>query len=136
MEIPGARLVASPKGDPPMQGQRLIPPAGITVHGSSISTGARPTSSLVDVGVVVLGDSGSSALAPSAISLAPARPATRLQHGIHKPKSYTDSTVWYGLFTSTGEPQDHIEALSDDRWTSAMAVKCMLFIKMKHRIWF
>jgi hypothetical protein len=106
------------------------------VHGSSISTGARPTSSLVDVGVVVLGDSGSSALAPSAISLAPARPATRLQHGIHKPKSYTDSTVWYGLFTSTGEPQDHIEALSDDRWTSAMAVKCMLFIKMKHRIWF
>jgi hypothetical protein len=90
------------------------------VCGSSTSPSARPTSSLMDGGVVVPSGSGSSALTPTAISLAPTRPATRLQHGIHKPKSYTDSTVWYGLFTSTGEPQDHIEALSDDRWTSAM----------------
>jgi len=30
------------------------------------------------------------------------RPRTRLQQGIRKPKLYTDGTIRYGLFTSTG----------------------------------
>jgi hypothetical protein len=36
--------------------------------------------------------------------LAPAHPSTRLQHGIRKPKVYTDGTVRYGLHASSGSP--------------------------------
>jgi hypothetical protein len=65
---------------------------------------------------------GSSVLLPSGgeILLASARPSTRLQHGIRKPKLYTDGTVRYGLLTSSGEPQNHNEALRDDKWKKAM----------------
>jgi hypothetical protein len=48
------------------------------------------------------------------------RPSTRLQHGICKPKIYNDVMIRYGLFTSSGEPQDLQEALSDERWKHAM----------------
>jgi hypothetical protein len=41
-------------------------------------------------------------------------------HGIRKPKTYTDGTVHYDLFTSIGEPQHHNEALGDTRWKLAM----------------
>jgi histone deacetylase 1/2 len=45
---------------------------------------------------------------------------TRLQKGIHNPKKYTDGTVRYGMFSSTGEPCTHEEALNDARWSQAM----------------
>jgi hypothetical protein len=51
------------------------------------------------------------------------RPATRSQHGISKPKVYTDGTIRYGkhgLFTHTGEPQSVDEALKTTYWKSAM----------------
>jgi hypothetical protein len=51
---------------------------------------------------------------------APVRPSTRLQHGIRKPKVYTDGTIRYGLLTFSGEPNHLDEALSDSRWKSAM----------------
>jgi hypothetical protein len=56
---------------------------------------------------------GSSVFLPSGgeIPLASTRPSTCLQHGIRKPKLYTDGTVRYGLLTSSGEPQNHNEAL-------------------------
>jgi hypothetical protein len=65
---------------------------------------------------------GSSVLLPfgGEIPLASARPSTRLQHGIRKPKLYTDGIVRYGLLTSSGEPQNHNEALRDDKWKKAM----------------
>jgi hypothetical protein len=50
----------------------------------------------------------------------PDRPTMHSQHGIRKPTTYTDGTVSYGLFTSTGEPQHHNEALGDTRWKLAM----------------
>jgi hypothetical protein len=51
---------------------------------------------------------------------APARPSTHLQHGIHKPKTYTGGTTWYRLFTATREPWNLPEALSDSQWKAAM----------------
>jgi hypothetical protein len=51
---------------------------------------------------------------------APLRPNTRLQHGIRKPKVYTDGTIRYGLLIFSGEPNHLDEALGDSRWKSAM----------------
>jgi hypothetical protein len=48
------------------------------------------------------------------------RPVTRLQHGIQKPKTYTDGTVRYGLLAGLDEPTNLHEALQDSRWKSAM----------------
>jgi hypothetical protein len=45
-----------------------------------------------------------------------AEPQTRLQKGIRQPKQYTDGTIRYGMFTSTGEPNTLVEALEDTRW--------------------
>jgi hypothetical protein len=39
------------------------------------------------------------------------RPVTRLQHGIQKPKTYTDGTVRYGLLAGLDEPTNLHEAL-------------------------
>jgi hypothetical protein len=50
----------------------------------------------------------------------PPRRMTRLQHGIVKTKKYTDGTVRYGNFCSTGEPENLEEALGDSRWKEAM----------------
>jgi hypothetical protein len=41
------------------------------------------------------------------------QPKTRLQSGITKPKLYTDGTIKYGCFASSGEPQKLEEALDD-----------------------
>jgi histone deacetylase 1/2 len=50
----------------------------------------------------------------------PTRVQTRLQQGIRQPKKYTDGTVRYGLFSSTGEPSTHSEALDTPQWRQAM----------------
>jgi hypothetical protein len=72
---------------------------------------------------------GSSAPEPSTALPVLARPNTRLQQGIRKPKIYTDGTVRYGLFTSSGEPRNHQEALGDSRWKSAMDLEYDALIK-------
>jgi hypothetical protein len=53
-------------------------------------------------------------------SSTPTNHGTRLQHGIRKPKVYTDDTVRYGLLASSGEPLNHHESLNDSRWELAM----------------
>jgi hypothetical protein len=44
----------------------------------------------------------------------------RLQKGIENPKIYTDDTIRYGLITSTGEPKNLDEALTDENWRHVM----------------
>jgi hypothetical protein len=48
------------------------------------------------------------------------RPRTRLQSGIRKEKVYTDGTIKYSYFISSGEPSNDIEALKDKNWKTAM----------------
>jgi hypothetical protein len=62
---------------------------------------------------------GSSVAAPT-VPVVAAEPRTRLQKGIRRPKIYTDGTVRYGMFTSTGEPSNLTEALSDPHWKHSM----------------
>lgn len=60
------------------------------------------------------------------------RPTTRAQHGIRKPKVYTNGTVRYnGFFTTTGEPSNLDEAFSDSNWKRAMDCEHMALIKNK-----
>jgi len=60
-----------------------------------------------------------------AILAPPARPATRLQSGIRKPKCYTDGTVRYGLLTAAGEPSSVREAVEHPMWKEAMDAEFM-----------
>jgi hypothetical protein len=48
---------------------------------------------------------------PGSSAPASTRPTTRLQHGIRKPKTYTDGTVRYGHLTTLGEPESVADAL-------------------------
>jgi len=60
-----------------------------------------------------------------------ARPRTHLQSGIGKAKTYTDGTVRYGFFTSSGEPQCLEEALGNKDWKEAMDNEYMALVKNK-----
>ncbi|BAB90546.1 putative rice retrotransposon retrofit gag/pol polyprotein [Oryza sativa Japonica Group] len=65
-----------------------------------------------------------------AATVAPAsRPHTRLRSGIRKEKVYTNGTVKYGCFSSTGEPQNDKEALGDKNWRDAMETEYNALIK-------
>jgi hypothetical protein len=94
-------------------------------------TGADPTADLHGQA------SGSSvpeeAASPAAATNAPeiSRPMTRLQAGIRKPKVYTDGTIRYGFFTSSGEPQNINEALGDKNWENAMDLEYSALMKNK-----
>jgi hypothetical protein len=68
-------------------------------------------------------DSGSSVTHNTTDKSVAAHPKTRLQSGIRKNKLYTDRTVRYGCFTSTGEPQNLEEALDDKNWRHAMDIE-------------
>jgi histone deacetylase 1/2 len=78
----------------------------------------------------------SSTAAPPVVSPAPEQflPRTRSQAGIRKPKVYTDGTILYGLFTSTGEPQTVEEALGDKKWKEAMDIEYNAL--MKNNTWY
>lgn len=60
-------------------------------------------------------------------------PSTHLQHGIKKPKVYTDSTIRYGLLTIAGEPCSVEDALADANWRTAMEAEYSAL--MKNQTW-
>lgn len=77
---------------------------------------------------------GSSAAAPAGSS-APApqqQPATRLQHGIRKPKKYIDGTICYGhLAIVPAEPANLSQAFSDKNWKHTMDLEYVALMKNK-----
>lgn len=54
-----------------------------------------------------------------------------MQSGIRKEKIYTDGTVKYSCFTSSGEPQNLNEALGDKNWKETMDAEYMALTKNK-----
>lgn len=64
-------------------------------------------------------------------AVAPIRPKTRLQSGIRKEKVYTDGTVKWLNFTSSGEPQSLEEAVNNKHWKEAMDAEYMALIENK-----
>jgi histone deacetylase 1/2 len=65
---------------------------------------------------------GSSApLSPVAVLVLPLdRPRTQLQSGVSQPKKFTDGTIRYAYFCSTGEPSSTTEGFADPRWKATM----------------
>jgi hypothetical protein len=61
------------------------------------------------------------------------RPVTRLQHGIRKPRIYTDGTVKWGMLASSGigEPASLNEALQDPNWVEAMNTEHTVLLRNK-----
>jgi hypothetical protein len=121
-------------------------PAPSSLVPQSDPASARPAT----VGVQVDLQSGSSVDGGSvsapvfAASPSTHRPVTKLQHGIHKPKVYTDSTIHWGLLgtCTTGEPGSVDEAFGDQKWVAAMDNEhqallqnktCILFLSKKGR---
>jgi hypothetical protein len=66
----------------------------------------------------------------------PLGPWTRLHQGILQPKQYTDGTIWYAMFPSTGEPSNLSDALAGAHWRKAMEEEYMLSLKIKPGTWF
>jgi hypothetical protein len=92
----------------------------VPTPGSPLALAEFPTTADPVGSDPVLAVSSSGSSEPSDMLPGTARPNTCLQQGIRKPKIYTNHTVRYGLFSSSGEPCNHQEALSDPRWKSAM----------------
>jgi hypothetical protein len=67
--------------------------------------------------------SGSSATSPVPAESVPPRSSTRLQHGITKPKVYTDGTIRYSMLATSDEPRDLHDVLSNANWKQAMNVE-------------
>lgn len=63
----------------------------------------------------------------------PTRPSTRLQHGIVKPKVYTDGTVRWGMLGAIvpDEPRTVEEVFQDKRWVAAMDSEYEALMKNK-----
>ena len=80
-----------------------------------LSTGS-PATTHMHASPDTTGSSAPTVLAPPPVP----EPCTRLQKGIRQPQVYTDGTVHYGLFTSTGEPRNIKEALGHTEWKQAM----------------
>jgi histone deacetylase 1/2 len=97
--------------------------------GSGVPTGGSDASATS--GGHGVSSPASPAVAPDAPSPVPGRPRTRLQSGIRQPKVYTDGTIRYGFYTSTGEPQSLDEALGDQNWRTAMDVEYGALMKNK-----
>jgi hypothetical protein len=48
---------------------------------------------------------------------------TRLQHGIRKPKTYTDGTIRYGHLATISEPKNLANALHNPNWKAVMDIE-------------
>lgn len=83
-----------------------MPPSEVAT-GSSVASGAQPD---------------------LATSL---RPTTRSQHGIRKPKTYSDGTIRYAHLVSASEPAILADALSNSNWRAAMDAEFGALLKNK-----
>jgi hypothetical protein len=116
----------------PTRGERSSPGRAASTHGARgdivpppilDSTTSRDSPATAHEVVTPPGSSVSSpgSSAPSELETTPsARPHTRLQGGIRKPKIYTDGTIRYGCLAVTSEPRNIEEALRDKIWKHAM----------------
>jgi hypothetical protein len=113
--MPGGASESAMAADP-TAGSSMSGAPGADLRGSSASGASVPYSV--------------AASAPASTP-APARPRTRLQDGIRKPKVYSDGTIHYGLSTFTGEPRSVEEALTSKHWKKAMDLEYDALMKNK-----
>ena len=115
-------IYADPTGGQRSPGSFVARSESSPATGSSAHTPHSPAAS----GSPTADDSASfGAAAP------PHQHGTRLQKGIRQPKKYTDSTIRYGMLTSTGEPRNFKEAMVDKNWRQAMEEEYTALMKNK-----
>lgn len=135
-------LAASPGQLPHATRPGVAPPSATHSHpGAATSllpdqlTGAVPAGpapgSASNAGGETPGSFAASPVADRPAASDEQRPHTCLRDGIRKPRVYTDGTVRYGLFTSTGEPHNTSEALADNNWKNAMDIEYNALIHNK-----
>jgi hypothetical protein len=126
----------APSGAPSASTQPREPTASrMGATQSSSEAGASGSSTAATAG----GDTTPGSAAPGTRSSAatgssaPAtHPATRLQHGIRKPKTYTDGTIRYTNSASiSSEPASLKEALANPHWKAAMDAEYTTLMKNK-----
>jgi histone deacetylase 1/2 len=122
--VAGGHGTGMPAGPPTALLSSLAPLAG-----SGVPTGGSGAPATSDAHGA--SSPASQVAAPDVPSPVPERPRTRLQAGIRQPKVYTDGTVRYGFYTSTGEPHSLDEALGDQNWRIAMDVEYGALMKNK-----
>jgi histone deacetylase 1/2 len=103
--------------------------AASTSSGSALGSQPRSSAPPNESTTPAAASSGDPVASPQAHEPQPRR--TRLQHGIRKPKTYTDGTIRYGCLTATGEPVNLEEALSNTNWKNAMDVEYMALMRNK-----
>lgn len=104
---------------------RLAVPSGSSMP--PVGSGAPPKFS---------GPSNDLSAAPNSSSMPPPqpqRPATHLQHGIRKPKAYSDGTIRYANLITSDESSGISEALSSPQWKEAVDAEFSTL--MKNKIW-
>jgi histone deacetylase 1/2 len=103
--------------------------AASTSSGSALGSQPRSSAPPNESTTPAAASSGDPVASPQAHEPQPRR--TRLQHGIRKPKTYTDGTIRYGCLTATGEPINLEEALSNTNWKNALDVEYMALMRNK-----
>ena len=118
----GSGLVASSTPSPTGPGSTAAEPGAHVPATQLMLTQPDPTAAGTTASPAGSDVSSAPVVSPAVTSEPPARPATRLQHGISKPKVRTDGTVrWCQLAsTSSDEPSSLAEAQGDPKWVAAM----------------
>ena len=128
----GSGLVASPTPSPTGHGSSAAEPGAHVPATQPMLSQPDPTGA----GAAAFPAGSDVSFAPVAspvTSELPARPTTRLQHGISKPKVRTDGTVrWCQLApTSSDEPSSIAEAQGDPKWVAAMNLEHQALLRNK-----
>lgn len=132
---------ALPRGDssPPLSASPASsrdPVAPVLPHGEPLLAAPGASLPLPSPDAAGVGPAGSALDLPSVVSGSSApivsthRPATRLQHGIRKPKVVTDGTIRYGNLVAV-EPANLHDALRDANWKGAMDQEYSALLKNK-----
>jgi hypothetical protein len=120
---PEQLVSTDPKLDSPVP---VLGRSGSSVHPTGV---VSPTPSVADRGhIEQISDSSQQSLVQQQ-----QRPRTRLSEGIRKPHVYKDGTIHYGMLTTSGEPTNLEDALSDGNWKQAMDTEFNAL--MKNETW-
>lgn len=132
---------ASPATPHVVQSPRVSPPAAPTEEGqpstsTTVAVGQHATATpaaenRLTQTPVLIEPAGSFVEAAPTDPYSTTRPATLLQHGIHKPKTYTDDTIQYRNLTMLGELENVADALTNPKWKAAMDAEYDALIKKK-----
>jgi len=133
--VAGAGSSAPSSTPPPASSPYTVPQTDPTAAGSAATPTARPPEATVQIhppgsSAAVVPTPPAAQSAPS-VDPVPACPATRLQHGIQKPKKFTDGTVHWGMLAGRNDQEKPSldAALGNKNWCAAMENEFQALLK-------